>query len=198
MLEGGLSGRAAAGLTAEEAELRDVGKVPEVGIAGHELNVMIETGLGDQRVDEPRPPSPLQNPGPQQPGPRPVAFRDFQEGELPEQLLHRPRNLWIAQELGQNNRGEDCLPVTQGEAGRFDVRPFISLEVSDEGARIDGDQRRSCRSSLRSIENLTLPRRARRRSYASLAATNASPWRMVPVTPWPVRSWARRRRSLSM
>ena len=56
---------------------------------------------------------------------------------------------------------ETHMPMVQRKPGRVDVGARRTGQVGNERAGVDGDQRRSSRSFLRSSENETLPRSAR-------------------------------------
>jgi len=140
------------------------GEVSKVRIAGHECHVVIETALGDQRVRQPRSAPPPDQLRPQAARPLPVAVRDGKQRQAPKQDLDAPRELGIAEELGQNDGRQTGLTVGEQALDDGDVGALCSGEVRDPGARIDRDQRRSFRSSLQSTENATRPRSLRRSS----------------------------------
>ncbi len=99
--------------------------------------------------------------GAKQASPLPVPVEDFQKRKVEEDVFHLPSQLRIAQQFGQDDRRQNRLPVGQRQGGRLDVGARGARKVSDQGTGVDGDQRRSSRSVLRSIENDTLPRSAR-------------------------------------
>jgi hypothetical protein len=148
--------------------------------------------LRDERIGESRSTAAPEYKRPQQSGPLPVAFHDLQQREPQKPLSHLTEKSGLAQHLRKDDRREDALALLEGELDGVDVGPLIPAQIRNERAAIQGDHRRSWRRVFRSTENLTFPRRARKRSYASPAATSSNPRLMVAVTPSPVHRWARR------
>ena len=133
----------------------------EVGIPRDKLHVVIEAGLGDQRVGQTGAPSVRQQPRAQETGALPVPVQDFEKGEPKHNIPDITRQAGIAEQFGEDDRRQDGLPMLQRKPGRVDVGARRTRQVGNERTGVDGDQRRSSRSFLRSSENETLPRSAR-------------------------------------
>ena len=110
------------------------------------------------------PPPARQHAGAQQPRPLPEAIERVEGPRNPEQRVPElAPEMWIAEELGEDDRRENGLPLLERDPHRLHVGAGGAGQIRDEGARVDGDHRRSSRRWPRSTENRTLPRRVRRR-----------------------------------
>ena len=65
-----------------------MGEVLEVRVPRDQLDVVVETRLGDQRVGEARLPAAAKNSRPKKPGPLPIAVQHVEHGEPREQSSH--------------------------------------------------------------------------------------------------------------
>jgi len=134
--------------------------VSEVGIPSDKLHVVIEAGLRDQRVGQTGAPSVRQQPRAQETGALPVPVQDFEKWKPKHNIPDITRQAGLAEQFGEDDRRQDGLPMLQRELGRVDVGARRT-GLANERAGVDGDQRWSSRSFLRSSENETLPRSAR-------------------------------------
>jgi hypothetical protein len=115
-----------------DADTGQPDEMAEIGVARHERQVMVEARLGDESVRQAGATAARQQPRSQQAGPVPVTLGDLEHWKLQEQVLHRHRDFWIAQQLGQHHRGEGGLCVLEGNRDRFDVGTRSTGQVGDE------------------------------------------------------------------
>ncbi len=87
--------------------------MPEVRVAGKERDVVIDADLSDERVGQTRLQSTLQQLSPQQPATLPVALRQSEQWNAPEDLQRKRRDSWFAEDLGENRWGQNHLLFTE-------------------------------------------------------------------------------------
>ena len=106
----------------------------------------------------PRTEAARQDPSSEQSRALPIALEDLEGRDRKDQLRRAAVEFRLAQELAHDHGRQDRLPGAQRRLHALDIGSPFAPEVRDERARIDRDQRRSARSSSRSIESFTLPR----------------------------------------
>lgn len=99
----------------------ELGKRSEIGVAGDEGHVVIDTRLGDQRIGELGLAAFGEETGAQCPGTVPEFLGRFEDGNFSEETAKRGGELGVAQDLTENDRRQDQGLEMQGEFYRLDI-----------------------------------------------------------------------------